>query len=59
MTPATEDVGQGAGWLAEVVPGHPNGAGRHHENGGQLADRCQLTTMAVSRPLNRWVMANR
>ena len=54
---SSEHVGIDEGWLAEVVPGHPRGKGRHYANGSLLADRCQLTNVAVSRSLKRWVMA--
>lgn len=59
-TPAASDrVSPGEGLPVEAAPRHPSGKGRHHANGGQLPGRCQLTTMAVSRPLFRWVMVNR
>ena len=56
---AASEHGAGEGWLAEGVPGHPSGKGRHYANDRLLADRCQLTKVTVSRPLKRWVMAKR
>ena len=50
---------EGEGSPAEAAPLHPSDRGRHFANGGQLPSRCQLTTGAVSRPLFRWVVANR
>ena len=56
---ASDRVSPGEGLPVEATPQHPSGKGQHHANGGQLSGRCQLTAMAVSRPLFRWVMANR
>ena len=50
--------GEGEGWFAEVALRLPRVEDRPYEKGGQPADRCQ-TPVAVSRPLIRWVMANR
>lgn len=50
------EPGGGDSWPAEATPRNPSGKGRHYANGGQLADRCQVSTVAVSRPLFRWVI---